>query len=158
MAQPPAEYPEARVRRVFPGFDAQKRIMEAWSGSDEKWRTGFVKLVEGGDDAELPRQIDEYLAGTKQASSSDSGPSDATAAEPGTSPADAGDDETAEVDDELAEALKTGETAAAFADAHPDRAADLLAAERAGKQRKTVIEHLEIVQRRHEREQADETP
>lgn len=202
---PPPLYPEARIRRVFPVWDDQKKIMEAWSAGDDTWRAGLVKLVEGGDDRELPRQIADYLdspspdedaESATSASTSSGGQSAGTAAvatappgaaapdetagqggsstsselaagddgrddqgddDPGGGQEGEGQDGTAESDAEITAALKTAETAKAFARAHPDRIGDLLAAERARpKTRSTVVDELETAQRVYERERARE--
>jgi hypothetical protein len=129
----PAVFPEGRVRRLFVDWEDQKRIQETYSSWPADRQAEFARLVEGGHDAELPRQIDAFLSDSDE-------PADATQQ----------DDEG---DPEIEEALHTVDSADAYARANPDRIGDLLDAERARpKPRKTLVDELERLQRAHQRD------
>jgi hypothetical protein len=135
-AEQPAVFPEGRVRRLYPAWEDQKRIQEAFSSWPAQEQADFARMVAGGHDAELPRQIDAFV-------------NDAPAED---QPGDDGIGDEGP-DAEIEEALATVDTAEAYARANPERIGDLLQAERdRPKPRKTLVEELERLQRAHQRE------
>jgi hypothetical protein len=128
----PAVFPDRAIREAFPDFADQKTIQQAWSAMTPQDQARFVTEAQDGDPEGLAGRVATFL-GT-----------------PGTGDGGTGGDE-------LDEALATIETAEAYADEHPDRIEDLLAAEHAGKQRKTLVAALEVAQRRRDREDPDAT-
>jgi hypothetical protein len=141
----PAVFPDRAIREAFPDFADQKTIQQAWSAMTPQDQGRFVTEVQDGDPEGLAGRVAAFL-GTPGT------------ADGGTGEQNGGDEQSD--GDEIAEALRTGETAEAYAKDNPDRIGDLLDAERAGKARKTVIEELERAQRVHDREQGKtpETP
>lgn len=155
-------FPERAIRQAFPSWDDQKTIQQSFSGMTPQRQAEFVKAVEGSDPGGLTGLVAGFLDSGSAPDAGGTVPSPRREGEGDTQPpADPGNDGSSEPtggepanagDAELEEALDTIETAEDYADANPDRIDALLAAERLGKARKTLIEKLEVAQRRRDRE------
>jgi hypothetical protein len=159
-----AVFPEQKIRQSYPEWSDQKQIQEAYSGMTPERQAEFAKAVEDAGPETLTTVVGGFLAsdpgeaGDAQTdpSSSPEGPvtSPQTDGSSGGSSGPGTGGQPSDGDQELTEALDTIETAEAYADDHPDRIEDLLAAEQAAeKPRKTLVESLERAQRRRDKEQ-----
>lgn len=118
-----AVFPDSRLRRARATFAEVKAAGEHWSGLDESARADLAAQIAGMSNRDVKALVEDL------------------AAAPGTiyqAPADDDDEH-----EDFADALATVDAAKAHADAHPDQVEALLAAEQAGKDRTTLVAHLQ---------------
>lgn len=160
---PPPTFPDARLRRAGVPRRAVIAAMDRWSAatyedraamaaavsgvSDSDLRAGAVFGVDPGADVRPPDRSDvpdsRPVVRPTEPSAADVATPSAAVAPP--APASVPEAPVQPLTDEYADVLRTVNGARAYAVDHPERAAQLLAAEQAGQARKSLVTSLQHI-------------